>query len=275
MAIGLYRGERRSTLQYPDLPCPPDIACRGSGAAVPCLHKQRCFPLSQTLLGVHYRSPPPLRRPQNGDRTVMGECSGSYRIPRSTLPTGYRRRGDGTTLIAYPHTLPEAAHPNNAIEPYRGDSWFRTLTPVNPAHMISHAGSRGVQPPVSIPSAFLFSHTSGYTPHTHPGQPCPPDIACGGSGGATPRQHSQCIPVFPHIRIYTTHSPRSNPAHLISPAGVQGAAAPCLHTFTVRFRTLIPIYPAHMKSPAGVQGAAAPCLHTFSVRFITLTQVEP
>ena len=89
------------------------------------------------------------------------------------------------------------------------------------------------------------------------------------------------------------------PAHLISPAGVQRAAAPCLHAAlrhsrasaslvpatlahpnkviglyqgsedqTLQYQehildlTFSPVNPAHLISPAGVQGAAAPCLHT-------------
>ena len=89
------------------------------------------------------------------------------------------------------------------------------------------------------------------------------------------------------------------PAHLISPAGVQRAAAPCLHAAlrhsrasaslvpatlahpnkviglyqgsedqTLQYQehildlTFSPVNPAHLVSPAGVQGAASPCLHT-------------
>ena len=108
----------------------------------------------------------------------MGECSESHTltlINPAHLTSHAGGQGGGSPLSAFPM---DSCFPTH-------QDIHHTLTPVNPAHLISPAGGRGVQPPVSIPNAFLFSHTSGYTPHTHPDLPCPHDIACGGSGGGS------------------------------------------------------------------------------------------
>jgi len=79
-----------------------------------------------------------------------------------------------------------------------------------------------------------------------PGQPCPPDIPVRGiQGSATPQCTQYSI------------GPQSpvNPARHISSAGVQGAAAPCMHCI----KTLLWVHYRSLPSPPGTGTASYRC----------------
>ena len=67
-AIGTVMGQRRSTLHYPDPPCPQNIASGGSGGAAPRQHAFLDTPWD-------YASPAPVAvaNPKNTIGTVMGQ----------------------------------------------------------------------------------------------------------------------------------------------------------------------------------------------------------
>ena len=141
-------------------------------------------------------------------------------------------------------------------------------------------GVRGRQPPVYMQLSDTPRGSASLVPATlaHPNKVI----------GLYQGSEDQTLQYQEHI-LDLTFSP-VNPAHLISPAGVQGAAAPCLHTALKHSqgqRSACPCRcgapqqgdrdcigdrrsnPAVPRSPlptgyrlAGVQGAASPCLHT-------------
>jgi len=218
-AIGIVSEEQRSTHTTPinsaHLISSAGVVQGGGGNPL----------LSQTLLGVHCRSP---RRcgvpkmaiglyrgsedkpgPEDTDRDCIGGAKINTHYPYQPCPPDIVCRGGsrgGYPLLSQT-LLGVIAHPRHCGEPQQGDRDCNGGAKINPHY---------------------------------PDQLCPPDIVCGGVVGVqTPVSMRFSSPS--QIPVY--------PAHLISSPGGRGVQPP---VSIIAIFSSYPIHPAHLISSAGV-----------------------